>query len=80
MGLKCRGEMCFVSHGENVPDWKKTGVLNRKKKGNVLHAKKSIIQKEVLLLSLNGLLQRRTYVFLNQYISLCHLLLSLNQL
>ncbi|WVZ13329.1 hypothetical protein V8G54_017859 [Vigna mungo] len=45
---KNKWEKCFVSQGRNVPDWKKTGVLNRKKKGNVLHAKKSIIRKELL--------------------------------
>ncbi|KAG5069780.1 hypothetical protein JHK85_002157 [Glycine max] len=60
MGLKSLQERKKFSHGEKVPEWKNSRGSQQKEKGNVLHAKKSIRQKEALLFFLNGLLKRRT--------------------
>lgn len=78
MGLKSLQERKKFSHGEKVPEWKNSRGSQQKEKGNVLHAKKFIRQKEALLFFPNGLLKKRTSVFLNRCICLSHLLLSLN--
>ena len=77
MGLESPQERKKISW-RKVPEWKNSRGSQQKEKGNVLHAKKFIRQKEALLFFPNGLLKKRTSVFLNRCICLSHLLLSLN--